>query len=84
MEEQAESATTDEDFVLRAWDGDESVLAELVVALAPQLEQGMRVKYAISAEDAEDVVCEAFRLFWKNSRSLRWKPKSEGLPLSLR
>ncbi len=40
------------------------MLAELIVAMAPQLERGMRLKYRINAEDAEDVVCEAFRRFW--------------------
>ena len=71
------SKSSDEDTALRCWKGDETVLAELVVELGPQLETAIKKKYRFSSEDAEDSVAAGILCFWKirdrydPSRSLR-------------
>lgn len=67
MDESSTPTETDEDIVLRAWDGDESVLADLVVKYGLSLEAAIarRLPGRLQAY-AEDVVGEAIRRFWQS------------------
>ena len=67
MDESSTPTETDEDIVLRAWDGDESVLADLVVKYGLSLEAAIarRLPGRLQAY-AEDVVGETIRRFWQS------------------
>ncbi|QDV26036.1 RNA polymerase sigma factor [Aureliella helgolandensis] len=65
MESQADTSASDEELELRAWDGDESVQAELVLSLSAPLERAMIKKYGLNTADAEDVVADGIRIFWQ-------------------
>jgi DNA-directed RNA polymerase specialized sigma24 family protein len=72
-----EDDASDEDLVIRTWDGDESVLGEMLMAFAEPIQTMIRNRYHLSESDAEDAVAEAFRRFWEyrdnydGSRDLR-------------
>ena len=67
MENQKCSTNTEEDFTLRVWDSDESVLGELLISLGIPIQTAIERKYSgLSEADAEDVVAEAFCRFWKS------------------
>ena len=65
MENDLESIELAEDLVLRVWDGDESVLGELLMMFAANLETAIGKRFDLNHADVEDVVSEAFGLFWK-------------------
>lgn len=66
MNEQSQSANLTEDLTLRAWDNDESVLGDLVLAYAGKLECAISKEFErLSKVEVEDVVAEAIKDFWK-------------------
>ena len=67
MDEQPNLIPTDDDLVLRAWDGDESVQGDLVVKYSMALETAIshRLPGRLKAY-AEDVVAETIRRFWQS------------------
>lgn len=77
MEELDEPADSADDLTLRVWDGDQSVLGELLLAYGPAIEVAIGRKYPSVAHYAEDIVAEAYKLLWKyrenydGTRSLR-------------
>lgn len=55
----------DEDLTYKLWGGDDSAKGELLTAWGGRTEKAIRRAFpALSAEDAEDVVCEAIQRFW--------------------
>tara|TARA_R110002049_G_scaffold276108_1_gene454253 strand:- start:3440 stop:4099 length:660 start_codon:yes stop_codon:yes gene_type:complete len=72
------SKSSEEDLILRVWDGDEAVLGELLMAYAIPIEKAISRHFSgLSNHDVEDVVAEAFQRFWQSrnhydsSQSLR-------------
>lgn len=64
MENQTTSGIQDE-LAIRLWDGDETVIAEILVQYAPCLEKALGGKYpSFSPQDLEDIVCEAIKRLW--------------------
>ena len=54
-----------DDVAIRLWDGDETVLAEILVQYAPSLKKAIGGKYpSFSFQDLEDIVCEAIKRLW--------------------
>lgn|GEM_PF-2673573 len=57
---------TDDDITLRVWEGDESVLAELVMKHFGALERFVSKEFpALGFAQPEDIVSEGIRRFWK-------------------
>lgn len=55
----------EEDLTLKLWGGDESAKGELLVHWGTKLVGAIRKSFpTLSAEDAEDVICEAIQRFW--------------------
>jgi len=64
MDNQTTPGIQDE-VAIRLWDGDETVLAEILVQYAPSLEKAIGGKYpSFSSQDLEDIVCEAIKRLW--------------------
>lgn len=64
MDNRNKSGVQDE-IAIRLWDGDETVLAEMLVQYAPSLEKAIGGKYpSFSPQDLEDIVCEAIKRLW--------------------
>jgi len=64
MDNRTKSGVQDE-IVIRLWDGDETVLAEMLVQYAPSLEKAIGGKYpSFSPQDLEDIICEAIKRLW--------------------
>jgi RNA polymerase sigma factor (sigma-70 family) len=64
MDDRTSSGIQDE-VSIRLWDGDETVLAEILVQYAPSLERAIGRKYpSFSPQDLEDIVCEAIKRLW--------------------
>lgn len=56
---------TQDEMAIRLWDGDETVLAEILVKYSPSVEKALGERYhSFSNEDLEDVVCEAIKRLW--------------------
>jgi len=64
MENDTENAELTEDLVLRVWDGDDSVLGDLLMMFAANLETSIGKRFQLNDADVEDVVSEAFGQFW--------------------
>lgn len=77
MDDRTNPSDTEEDLTLRVWDGDESVLGDLLMAHASSIERAIVHQFPSLSADTEDVVAEAFRRFWQSrdrydpSQSLR-------------
>ncbi len=79
MSKNLQISDPEEDLTLKLWDGDDSAKGELLVACEGTIERAMRRAFpALSAEDAEDVVCEAIRRFWL------WREKFDPTKSSIR
>jgi RNA polymerase sigma factor (sigma-70 family) len=64
MDNQTNSDIQDE-VAIRLWDGDETVIAEILVQYAPCLEKALGGKYpSFSSQDLEDIVSEAIKRLW--------------------
>lgn len=64
MDNQTTPGIQDE-VAIRLWDGDATVLAEILVQYAPSLEKAIGGKYpSFSSQDLEDIVCEAIKRLW--------------------
>lgn len=70
MDDQSTTVKADDDLVLRAWQGDESVKAELVVKYGMAIESAIvkRLPGRLRAY-SEDVVAETIRRFWQTKDS---------------
>lgn len=66
MDDAAKSLDTEDDLVLRVWDGDEAVLGDLLISYGPSIERAIALQFSNLAKDAEDIVAEAFQRFWKS------------------
>lgn len=54
-----------EEVALRLWDGDETVKADLLMGCGPSIQAAIQKKFPrLTAEDVEDVFCEAVQRFW--------------------
>jgi len=62
----ANPVDADEDLALRAWDGDESVLGDLLMAHASSIERAIARQFPCLSGEAEDIVAEAFQRFWQS------------------
>lgn len=67
MDTPIDTLVTDDDLTLRVWEGDESVLGDLLISFALPIERAINLRFpSISATDAEDVVAEAIMRFWRS------------------
>lgn len=65
MAKSTQPANLEEDLTLKLWEGDETAKGELLVLWGNTLVGAIRKSFpTLSAEDAEDVVCEAIQRFW--------------------
>ncbi|MBL9149853.1 MAG: sigma-70 family RNA polymerase sigma factor [Phycisphaerae bacterium] len=65
MAKSTPKANLEEDLTLKLWEGDESAKGELLVHWGNKLVGAIRKSFpTLSAEDCEDVVCEAIQRFW--------------------
>lgn len=66
MSDETEAADLQDELALRAWDGDESVKAELLMAWFVPLDRWLGGEFpALTEADREDVVAEAIKRFWE-------------------
>lgn len=78
-DESAVVVSEEEALTLRMWDGDDNVRGELLVRLGTTLINAIRKSYpSLSADEAEDVVCEAIVRFWV------WREKYDPAKSSIR
>jgi DNA-directed RNA polymerase specialized sigma24 family protein len=65
MAKSPQPSNLDEDLTLKLWEGDESAKGELLVHWGNKLVAAIHKSFpTLSAEDVEDVVCEAIQRFW--------------------
>ncbi len=66
MVEHVKSMESEDDLVLRMWDGDDSAKGDILKSWGGPVELMIRKSYPrLSAIDLEDVVCEAMVRFWE-------------------
>lgn len=65
MVEQKTPTESEDDLILRMWDGDDSAKGDILKAWGGCVLKSIRNAYpSLSEEDIEDVVCEAMKRFW--------------------
>ena len=67
MDKKKGSSELQDEGALRLWDGDETVLAEILVNYAPSIIKALTNRYRASSltyQDVEDAVCEAIKRLW--------------------
>ncbi len=65
MAKQMTQTESEDDLILRMWDGDDSVKGDILKAWGGRVELMIRKSYpSLSTHDLEDVVCEAMTRFW--------------------
>ena len=65
MDKPRNASDVEHEIAIRLWDGDDTVLGEILVQYAGPLGKSLGRKYpSLSSEDIEDIVCEAIKRLW--------------------